>query len=54
VTREPDLSGQAPFAAPPAESPSASVPPPVPSAQGGAPAPASATSIAKTGGAQAE
>jgi SpoIID/LytB domain protein len=56
VTREPDLSGQAPFAPPAAESPAVSAPAPASAPQGGAAAPAtaaSATSIAKTGGAQA-
>jgi stage II sporulation protein D len=56
VSREPDLSGQAPFTAPAAESPPATAPAPAPGPQGGETAPASAastTSTADTGGAQA-
>jgi len=57
VTREPDLSGQAPFTSPSAESPPASAPAAAPGPQGGAPAPATAASTASaadTGGAQAQ
>ncbi len=44
VTREPDVSGQTPFTAPPAESPPATGP------VGGSPAPTAAASIASTAG----
>jgi SpoIID/LytB domain protein len=57
VTREPDHSGQAPFAAPPAESPPAAAPVPSTGAQGGNPAPASTASAASapaSGGVAAE
>ncbi|HEY4810213.1 MAG TPA: SpoIID/LytB domain-containing protein [Solirubrobacteraceae bacterium] len=57
VTREPDQSGQAPFAAPPAESPPAAAPAPTTGAQGGNPAPASTASTASapaSGGVAAE
>ncbi len=50
---EPDLSGQTPFTAPPAESPPASTPAPTTAPQGGAQAPANAASTASaasTGG----
>jgi stage II sporulation protein D len=57
VTREPDLSGQAAFTSPSAESPPASAPAPATGPQGGAPAPAttaSTASAADTGGAEAQ
>jgi SpoIID/LytB domain protein len=50
VTREPDVSGQAPFTAPPAESPPASAPAPTTGAGGGSQAPASAASTASVTG----
>lgn len=57
VTREPDLSGQAPFSPAPAESPPATAPVPATGPQGGEQAPATAASSAAsttaTGGAQA-
>jgi stage II sporulation protein D len=57
VTREPDHSGQAPFAAAPAESPPATAPVPATGTQGGNPAPASTASTASapaSGGVAAE
>jgi stage II sporulation protein D len=57
VTREPDHSGQAPFAAPPTESPPAAAPLPSTGAQGGNPAPVSTASTASapaSGGVAAE
>jgi len=55
VRREPDVSGQAPFTPPAAESPpSAPAPAPSTGPQGGAQAPATAASASATGGAQAE
>jgi stage II sporulation protein D len=50
VTREPDVSGQAPFIAPPAESPPATAPVPATGPQGGSQAPTAAASIASTAG----
>jgi SpoIID/LytB domain protein len=57
VTREPDVSGQAPFTTPPAETPPAATPAPTTGPQGGEEAPAAAASrvsTAGTGGTQAE
>jgi SpoIID/LytB domain protein len=57
VTREPDVSGQAPFTTPPAESPPATSAAPTTGPQGGDAAPAAAASrvsTAGTGGTQAE
>jgi SpoIID/LytB domain protein len=50
VIREPDVSGQTPFTAPPAESPPAAAPAPTTGPQGGSPAPAAAASTASTAG----
>jgi stage II sporulation protein D len=54
VTREPDLSGQAPFTPPPPQAPPAGTPPPSAAGpQGGTPAPATVASSSATGGVQA-
>jgi stage II sporulation protein D len=53
VTREPDLSGQAPFVPAPAESPPPVTAPPTSTPQGGAQAPAATVATSSTGGVQA-
>ncbi len=54
VRREPDHSGQTPFAPAAPESPPAPAPAPTTGAQGGAQAPATVASMSATGGVQAE